>query len=325
MSFLADGFEVWINLPINASALAILLFTIKSDIPSALLLDSLRVLDWTGVVIIIGGTVAFLFGLQTGAGADADWTSPTALAPLIIGAVSFAVFIWYETKIPKEPLIPMRIFFSLGPAAAMAITCLHSFAFIACDFFLPLYYQIVLKFSPLKAGLALLALVVPLSLATFLTGMLVRKRGNFTLFMLTGSAIMLLGVSLFTTFGTQTQWAKIICFQIILGVGVGQVFQTPLLALQSSVSAANLTAAISAQGFARNLFSSVSIVVGTVLLESKIGSSLDAVDRSDAELGVYSIAFWRMWVFYTCVCATMLLIAMAMVLRKVKEGGAWKI
>lgn len=218
----------------------------------------------------------------------------------------------------------MHIFFSLGPAAAMAITCLHSFAFIACDFFLPLYYQIVLEFSPLKAGLALLALVVPLSLATFLTGMLVRKSGNFTLFMLTGSAMMLLGVSLFTTFGTQTQWARIICFQIVLGVGVGQVFQTPLLALQSFVSPDNLTAAISAQGFARNLFSSVSIVVGTVLLESKVGSSLDAADRTAAELDVYARAFWRMWIFYTCVCATMLLIAMVMMVRKCKEGLVWK-
>lgn len=310
-------------MPINASALAVLLFTLEADVPTALLLDSLRTLDWTGVVLIIGGTVAFLFGLQTGAGAESDWTSAKAIAPLVLGAVAFAVFIWYEAKFAKQPLIPMKIFCSLGPAAAMAITCLHSFIFIACDFFLPLYYQIVLQFSPLKAGLALLALVVPLSMATFLTGMLVRKTGNFTLFMLTGSAMMLLGVSLFTTFNTHTEWAKIICFQITLGVGVGQVFQTPLLALQSFVSAANLTPAISAQGFARNLFSSVSIVVGTVLLESRIGSSLDAADRTAAELGVYSGAFWRMWIFYTCVCATMLFIAMVMVSRKLRQDGKW--
>jgi hypothetical protein len=166
---LLTGIIVWINLPINASALAVLLFTLEADVPTALLLDSLRALDWTGVVLIIGGTVAFLFGLQTGAGAESDWASAKAIAPLVIGAAAFAVFIWYEAKFAKQPLIPMNIFCSIGPAAAMSITCLHSFAFIACDFFLPLYYQIVLQFSPLKAGLALLALVVPLSLATFLT------------------------------------------------------------------------------------------------------------------------------------------------------------
>jgi len=306
-------------------ALAVLLFTLEADIPDALLLDSLRTLDWTGVLLIIGGTVAFLFGLQTGAGAESDWVSAKAIAPLVIGAVAFGVFIWYEAKIAKQPLIPMHIFCSLGPAAVMAITCLHSFIFIACDFFLPLYYQIVLEFSPLKAGLALLALVVPLSLATFLTGMLVRKNGRFSLFILTGTAMMLVGVSLFTTFGPHTNWAKIICFQIVLGVGVGQVFQTPLLALQSFVSAANLTAAISAQGFARNLFSSVSIVVGTVLLESRIGSSLDAVDRTTEELDLYSGAFWRMWIFYTAICATMMLIGIVMVLPKLKREGKWKL
>lgn len=131
--------------------------------------------------------------------------------------------------------------------------------------------------------------------------------------------MMLLGVSLLTTLGTHTDWAKIICFQIVLGVGVGQVFQTPLLALQSSVVAANLTAAISAQGFSRNLFSSVSIVVGTVLLESRIGSSLDAADRTAAELSVYASAFWRMWIFYTSLCAAMVLIAGIVMLRKFKQ------
>jgi hypothetical protein len=302
-----------------------LTFTLTPDIPEALLLDSLRTLDWTGVLMIIGGTVAFLFGLQTGASEQSEWTSPSALAPLIIGVAAFAVFIWYETKIAKEPLIPMRIFCSVGPASALAITCLHSFVFIACDFFLPLYYQIVLKFSPLKAGLALLALVVPLSFNTFLTGVLVRKTGNFALFMLIGSALMLLGVSLFTTFGTHTEWAKIICFQIILGVGVGQVFQTPLLALQSFVSAAHLTPAISAQGFARNLFTSVSIVVGTVLLETKIGGSLDSADRTTAELGVYSNAFRRMWIFYAAMTGTMFLIAVVIMMRKSKEVGVWRL
>lgn len=312
-------------MPINAAALAVLVFTLEADIPTALLLDSLRALDWTGVVFIIGGTVAFLFGLQTGAGAESDWASPKAIVPLVLGVVAFGVFIWFEAKFAKQPLIPMNIFCTLGPAAAMIITCLHSFIFIACDFFLPLYYQIVLQFSPLKAGLALLALVVPLSFATFLTGMLVRKNGQFSLFMITGSAMMLVGVSLFTTFGTNTEWAKIICLQIVLGVGVGQVFQTPLLALQSSVSPANLTSAISAQGFARNLFSSVSIVVGTVLLESRIGSSLDAADRTTAELTLYSGAFYRMWIFYTAVCAAMLLTGIVMVLPKLKRDGKWRL
>lgn len=276
------------------------------------------------MLLIIGGTIAFLFGLQTGASVDSDWVSASALAPLIIGVVAFAVFIGYEAKIAKTPLIPMHIFCSLTPASAMVITTFHSFIFIACDFFLPLYYQIILRFSPLKAGLALLALVVPLSLATFLTGMIVRKVGKFALFMLTGSVMMLLGVSLFTTFSTHTEWAKIIVFQIILGVGVGQVFQTPLLALQSSVDVAHLTAAISAQGFTRNLFSSVSIVVGTVLLESRIGSSLDAADRTTAELGVYSGAFRRMWVFYASLCAAMVLLAAVVMGQKLKQSRAEK-
>jgi hypothetical protein len=99
-------------------------------------------LDWTGVLLIIGGTVAFLFGLQTGAGAESDWTSAKAMVPLVLGVVAFGMFIWYEAKVAKQPLIPMNIFCSLGPAAVMAITCLHSFIFIACDFFLPLYYQL---------------------------------------------------------------------------------------------------------------------------------------------------------------------------------------
>jgi hypothetical protein len=69
----------------------------------------------------------------------------------------------------------------------------------------------------------------------------------------------------------------------------------------------------------------VSIVVGTVLLETKIGGSLDSAERTTAELGVYSNAFRRMWIFYTAMTGTMFLIAVVIMMRKSKEVGVWRL
>ena len=47
--------------------------------------------------------------------------------------------------------------------------------------------------------------------------------------------MMTLGFGLYIDFDVNTSWAKIIIYQIITGIGVGQNFQSPLIALQSNI------------------------------------------------------------------------------------------
>jgi hypothetical protein len=69
-----------------------------------------------------------------------------------------------------------------------------------------------------------------------------------------------------------THIATIISCEIIGAVGVACLFQTPLMAIQNTVSQADTAAATAALGFFRNLAASFSVVLGGVAFQNSIPS-----------------------------------------------------
>lgn len=274
-------------------------------------------LDWIGSVIIVGGTICFLLGLETGASGNHGWRSAMVICLITFGVVLLVAFFVYEAKLAKNPIIPSHIFAKSTNIAAFSTACLQSFVFIAYDYFLPLYFQVVLDFKPLISGVSLFALVIPLSLATMSTGLFVARTGNYLLPTRAAAVIMTLGTGLFISFDVTTSWPKNILYLIVAGVGAGPLFQAPMIALQTHVKPVDVAAAMSAFTFMRSLFSSASIVVGSVILQRSLpgdgltlghnqGESGETASREDT--GHYVTALRTMWTVYTSICGLMLLV-----------------
>jgi hypothetical protein len=83
-----------------------------------------------------------------------------------------------------------------------------------------------------------------------------------------GMAVMTLGFGLFIDLSVNFSLPKIVIFQLIAGLGVGLVFQSPLIAFQSLVAPANIATATATFGFIRNIGCSMSIVLGGVLFQN---------------------------------------------------------
>jgi hypothetical protein len=66
-------------------------------------------IDYLGIATFVTSTTLLLYGLTTG-GTAAPWSSAKVLAPLIIGFAGLAAFVVVEWKIPKAPMVPLRIF-----------------------------------------------------------------------------------------------------------------------------------------------------------------------------------------------------------------------
>ncbi|MGA9749205.1 MAG: MFS transporter [Nocardioides sp.] len=108
-------------------------------------------LDVPGAVSVTLGLLAIVYGL-TVAGEE-SWQAPTALFPLLAGAV-FLVLFWAVEKRVKEPLVPFSVLTrrTVGWgnfAGLMAFATETSLVFL-----LTLYLQEVLGYSPFAAGLA---------------------------------------------------------------------------------------------------------------------------------------------------------------------------
>lgn len=303
----------FINLPLDAISLILLVCILKVKSPGKPKTETLKSIDWFGSFLIVGGTILFLCGLESGSSnTQYTWNSALVIVLIILGVLLMTLFMFYEWFWASDPVLPVKIFASRVTLATLGVSTCHSFVFIAYDYFLPLYFQIVLELKPIFSGLLLFALIIPMSLLAGGTGFFVRKTGNYIGPMWLGLSLMTLGTGLFMLLDAQKAWAKLIIFQLISGIGTGLVFQSPLIALQANLKEKDMAAGTSGQTFLRSLFQSISIVIGSVLVQNGLGGNSfvhqssgvkdDSPMRQSSKEG-YVSALKNMWIFYTVVCA----------------------
>ncbi len=105
--------------------------------------------DLRGAILGTGGMLLLVFALVEAP--DQGWGAPSPLAELAGAVALLAAFVVNEQR-SKDPLLPLSIFRIKGLAAA-DVTQLIAFAgFLAVFFFLTLYMQNVLGYSPIQTG-----------------------------------------------------------------------------------------------------------------------------------------------------------------------------
>ncbi|MHC3388449.1 MFS transporter [Streptomyces lavendulocolor] len=111
-----------------------------------------RRLDLPGAVLVTGGLAAVAYGIvQT---EQAGWGAPSTLGPLLGGAALLAAFVAVEAR-AKAPLMPLKVFRSRAVTAANVSMVVNGSASFGMWFFMTVYAQNVLGYTPLQAGLAL--------------------------------------------------------------------------------------------------------------------------------------------------------------------------
>ena len=319
----------YINLPLDGIAFIILFLFLDIETPRTPLVAGLKAIDWFGSISIVGGTVMFLIGLEFG-GVSYPWSSATVVCLIVFGLVTIGLFFLIEWKVAVYPVMPIRLFSKRSNVAALLTCFCHGFTFISGSYFLPLYFQAVLGATPLLSGVYLFPFVLSLSIVSAISGVIIKKTGQYLPLIWFGMAFMALGFGLYIDLPHGKLWARIIIFQIIAGVGVGPNFQAPLIALQSLVSPRDIATATATFGFTRNLATSVSVVIGGVIFQNQmqkhsavlstaLGSKLAGelgggsagantaivAALPPGERGVatqaYTESLRTMWIFYCCI------------------------
>lgn len=306
-----------------------LFFFLHIESPKTPFLAGLRSIDWLGVLLIIGGTLMFLFGLEFG-GVDYPWKSPTVICLIVFGIVTWALAMIVEWKFAKYPVIPIRLFSEWYNILVLIVCFCHGFVFISGTYYLPLYFQTVLQATPILSGVYLLPMVLSLAIVSSLTGVLMKKTGRYREFIMFGLFMMTLGWGLLIDLKPYPSWARIVIYQLIGGIGVGPNFQAPLVALQSNIRPSDTATATATFGFVRQLSTSISVCLGEVLYQNmmknqsgkllaslgpektqQISSSFSGSSKAliqsltssqkNVVLGAYTFSLSRMWIFYTAI------------------------
>ncbi|KAF2035828.1 multidrug resistance protein fnx1 [Setomelanomma holmii] len=259
----------YINLPFDGLAFLIILFFLDIHTPRTPLRQGLKAVDWLGSLTMVCGVIMLLLGLEFG-GITHPWDSAIVLCLIIFGAVVIGIFFLVEWRVAPYPLMPLELFSKRSNLAALGVCFFHSFVFISGNYFLPLYFQAVLGATPILSGVYLLPQALALSFLSMITGITIKKTGIYLPLIWFGMFMMTLGFGLLIDLGVNSSWAKIIIYQIIVGIGVGPNFQAPLIALQSLVPKRDIATATATFGFTRNLGSAISVVVGSVVFQNEM-------------------------------------------------------
>lgn len=261
--------------------MVILIFVLKLHNPRTPMKEGLIAIDWVGSILVIGGTIMLLFGLEFG-GVVFPWNSASIICLIVFGVVTVALFVVYEWKVARYPIIPMHLFTMRNSIASFGMAFTHAFTFMSGSYWLPLYYQSVLRASSLLSGVYLMPFVLSLSFVSIGVGIWIKKTGAYKIAIVAGMFVTVLGFGLFIDLEPRANWAKIIVFQIIAGIGIGPNFQAPLIALQTNVEPRDIGSATSTFAFIRQLGTSISVVIGGVIFNNEMNKKAGRLER---ELG----------------------------------------
>jgi len=136
--------------------------------------------DIPGAVTVTLGLVALVYGFTraapTGLTDSAHWTQPSTLMWFGLAIALLAAFVVIEVRSDK-PLLPMRVPLERNRGGAYISSIMTGAGLFAMFLFLGLYLQLILGYSPVKAGLAFLPFSVGIILGAGVASQLLPRVG----------------------------------------------------------------------------------------------------------------------------------------------------
>ena len=158
---------------------------------------------------------------------------------------------------------------------AIVASALVGVAMFGGSVFLAQYFQIAQGYTPTKAGLMSLPMILGMMVASTIAGGLITKYGKWKVYLVVGSVLLPIGLALFGTIDAHTSKYMLWAFMIVLGVGIGLVMQNLVLAAQNDVPARELGAATSAVSFFRSMGGTIGVSVLGAILANKVTETLN--------------------------------------------------
>jgi EmrB/QacA subfamily drug resistance transporter len=257
-----------INLPLGALALVVVVKTMKiAHRPRA------HSVDYAGAVALSVGVTGVLLACAWG-GTTYPWGSAEVIVAAVAGVAGVAAFGWLERRV-VEPLLPLGLFrmrtFAVSSIAALGIGAV----LFGITIYVPVYMQGVLNVSATSSGVVLIPLSLGWVLASFVSGQLISHTGRYRVYPLLGSSLVLIGCLLLTRLGAGSSSVVASLDLVVIGLGMGTMFQTFVIATQNRVEFTELGVATAAIQFFRSMGGSLAVAGLGALLTAQIGRGVD--------------------------------------------------
>jgi len=265
---LSCGWFLFVNVPIGVALFAVArlrLHESRADGPR-------RRLDLAGAATITGALFLLVYAISH---TDVvSWTATSTLVVLGAAALLLVAFVAVEARAASHPLIPLRLFRVRSVTGANLVMFCFGVGMFAMWFFLSLYLQQVLGYSPVVTGLTFLPQTLAIAVGATLSGRLAPRLGPRNVLML---GALLASAGLFWLSFIQvgdSYWSGACGGGILATFGMGLAFTPIALLATGGVPHEDAGLASGLVNCSRQIGASVGLAALTTVAASRTASVL---------------------------------------------------
>jgi EmrB/QacA subfamily drug resistance transporter len=238
----------FLNVPVAALAIAVTLFAARESRDET----AERTIDLPGVATLTIGLATLVLGLVQ----SNTWGfgSARVIGLFAVAVIALAAFAAIELR-SRVPMVDFSFFRSRSFFGANVVAFIVSFAMLAMFFFVALYMQDILHYSPLQAGLRFLPATCLIMVVAPIAGRLADRVGPRPL-MTGGLVSVAASMFLLTRITVHADYGMLAVSLVLMGIGMGFVMSPMSTAAMNSVDRAKA-------GVASGIISMTRMVGGT--------------------------------------------------------------
>src|SRR4051794_20115437 len=267
----------FVNTPVTLAAAAwarVLLVESRSE-------GARRHFDTFGAVTVTAGLSLLVYTMVRTD--ENGWGSATTIGLFAVSAALLVAFVVWEQRSPA-PLVPFRIFRIRNLTAANIVGLLIGASLFSMFFFVSLYMQRVLGYSPLKAGLSYLPLAITIIISAGVASQLTTRLG-FKPVLVGGMSLITIGLLMFSGISTGGSFlGDVLPASVVAAAGLGFAFVPITIASQSGVRGEDAGLASGLINTSQQIGGALGLAVLSTIATSRTNDVMAAADGAPSQL-----------------------------------------
>jgi len=228
-----------------------------------------REVDFAGVALLTGALTALVLALIEGN--SWGWGSAEIVALLVGSAIGFVAFVAVELRV-KVPMVEFHFFSDRNFVGAVVVAMIVSFSMLGVFFFLALYLQDILRYSPLEAGVRFLPSTLMIVGVAPVAGRLADRFGPRWL-IAAGLAVVSASLYSFSGIAVDSSYADLLPGFVLLGIGIALTMSPMTSAAMNAVPVEKAGIASGVLSMFRMVGGSLGVAVTGAIFQGSVGAS----------------------------------------------------
>jgi EmrB/QacA subfamily drug resistance transporter len=255
----------YLNIPVAILAVLATIFAVRESRDTSVGKE----IDYPGVAVLTVGLTALVLALVEGNAWG--WGSTEILALFGLAAIALPAFVYLENRV-KAPMVQFDLLSDRNFLGAVVVALVISFSMLGVFFFLALYMQNILGYTPLEAGVRFLPSTLMIVGVAPVAGRLADRYGPRWLIV---GGLVIVAASLFSFSGiaVDSSYLDLLPGFMLLGIGIAMTMSPMTSAAMNAVPVQKAGSASGVLSMFRMVGGTLGIAVTGAIFQSLAGSN----------------------------------------------------